>query len=90
MGAGERSRYRAHMGAERIAVDQLNGVIWHRTWQSDAAEIRLGRIPDGRWIAWHTRKGAAYAWWDERSVCGLADGWLSRGEWAPIPVTVEA
>ena len=74
------------MGAERIPVDQLIGVSWHRAWQSAAATVRLGETTDLRWVAWHSKRGPAFAYWTERAACELADRWLARGRWSRLEV----
>ncbi len=67
--------------AERIAVDRLVDVTWHQVWRRGDAELRLGETGDYRWIAWHSGKGPAYAFWDERPAAGVCDGWMVRGGW---------
>ena len=76
------------MRAERIPVHHLAGVTWHRVWKSPNATMMIGETVwargdtiDRRWVAWHSRRGAGYAFWDERAACELADRWLVRGDW---------
>ncbi|WP_328471230.1 hypothetical protein OHA21_06700 [Actinoplanes sp. NBC_00393] len=75
------------MGAERIHVQDLVGLTWLRAWRSGTVTVRFGSTSDGRWIAWHSARGKAYAYWDERAACELGDRWLARGAWSELADT---
>lgn len=76
-------RYGAHMGAERMTADELAAVTWTRAWRQGPVTVRLGETGDGRWVAWHSRRGG-YAYWTERGACDRAERMLSRGLWSAV------
>jgi hypothetical protein len=75
--------------AERIPVDRLVDVRWHREWVSPRATARLGETGDGRWVAWHSGRGDAYAHWFERAACEQLQRWIGRGAWRELAATVD-
>lgn len=57
----------------------------------ERVELHLATEPVVRLRRWRTGKpGGAYVFVDERAACDLADRWLARGEWKPVPACYDA
>jgi hypothetical protein len=71
------------MGAERAHEQELDGVTWLRAWTSARATVRLGECVDGRWVAWHSKRGPTW-FYDERGACDRLDRVMARGGWREL------
>jgi hypothetical protein len=69
--------------AERVGEDAIAAVTWLREWQQGRGRLKLGRMADQKWIAWHSRHGG-WLCRDEREACDRCDRWMARGGWTEI------
>lgn len=72
---------------QRIDLADLDHAVI-RQWESSTDVIVQVGVAGQRWFAWHSGKGAAWVYGDERSMADRADRWLARGRWTEVSAGV--
>ena len=68
---------------QRVALAELEHSTTRQWTSHEGAVLKVGTV-GARWFAWHSSKGPAFVFTDERAMADLADRWLVRGRWHEV------